>query len=351
MRAWMWMAAAVIGCRGRKEALPTATCPAVDAIVQPMEAERAELHQKYPPTSPERWVERAIIDTDAADAIEDATLPAELSEPARAAYVSFLREMAAEADALAEQYNLIADFDKSQDELRDRIDEYSAGMDGICNSGVEGGCEFEPPLPPNPDKTLASLREFVAQAERSHVQDPRAEQIWQMLVGALQERVVAMEEEESRTGDIAAREEAFAAAEGKEKALLESLVDNCPPGPSIAAADTEPSGPGPGPGPGPGGVPGPGTPGPGGTPGPDGRAPDPGEAGPVGLAPGVTPGPVAPGEGDGEIPAVPSLGEGPGVQPPGAGAVGEPGTPPPPGNIPPDGEGAEGPPSRAPAGP
>ncbi|MFT4976379.1 MAG: hypothetical protein ACI8S6_002276, partial [Myxococcota bacterium] len=47
----MWMGAALVGCRGRKS-VPETMCAPVDALIQPLESERAELPQKYPPSSP-----------------------------------------------------------------------------------------------------------------------------------------------------------------------------------------------------------------------------------------------------------------------------------------------------------
>jgi hypothetical protein len=225
--ALMWMGAALVGCRGRKS-VPETMCAPVDALIQPLESERAELPQKYPPSSPERWVERALIDADAAVAIEEADLPSELSDAARADYVALLRELSEQADALAGLYNAIADFDKAQDTLRERIDEYSTGMKTICEEVVEDGCTFTPPLEPDPEGTVESLRAYVASSRTSHVADERVERLWQLLLDALDERVASMEEETTRTAEIAEREAAFAAAEAREPALLVALVAGCP---------------------------------------------------------------------------------------------------------------------------
>lgn len=228
MRAWIWMGAALlVACRGRRSA-PDTHCSPVDAILMPMEAERAELLQKFPPSSPERWVERSIIDEDAAVALEEAALPEALSDTARAAYIAYLRELSAKSAELAEEYNAIADFDKSQDALREQIDALSAELKRICDKGGENGCTFEPPLPDDPEGTVASLRGFVEQGRRAHAQEPLAEAIWQKLLAALTERIAAMEEEAQRTGSIEFLEAAFEALSEKEGGLREALVESCP---------------------------------------------------------------------------------------------------------------------------
>lgn len=337
MRAWIWMGAAlVVACRGRKSA-PETHCPPVDAILMPLETERAELHQKFPPASPERWIERGVIDEDAAIALEEADLPEELSADARAAYIAYLRSMSAKAAELGEQYNAIADFDKTQDELRDRIDEYSEGMNAVCNDGVEGGCQFEPPLPPDPEGSLESLRAFVEKAQHSHVQAPHAEKLWQLLLGSLKERVAAMEEEAERTARIETLEAAFDAAIAEEAALRAALVVGCPSGlreevsPAVDVAPAPQQN----------------------LPPVEGQAPE-------GGIPAV---PTMPTTGDGgggsadgynfAQPLDPSAAPGadPTQRPADPEAVGSPGDPPPPGDVPPGGDGASAPPQMTPGEP